>query len=74
MITRLLARLFGWDKEMDEYWERFIVPQVKRGAELGIPVERLETLYRQAVAESDFITTYPRGRFRDLIDKEVETA
>lgn len=71
-MLNLLAKLLGWDTVVDDYWLRFIVPQIARAKAAGITQARTGELLQEALDMADFQTAFPAEIFRDLVDTEIE--
>jgi hypothetical protein len=68
IIYALMGKLFGWDKQTDEYWRRFIEPQIARARALGFPDDTIGRMLQAALIRADFEYIYPGTILRDLID------
>jgi hypothetical protein len=64
--------LLGWDNVTEDYWQRFIAPQIERAKDAGITQARTGELLQEALDMADFQTAFPAGIFRDLVDAEIE--
>jgi hypothetical protein len=53
----------------DEYFERFLQPEIDRAKSKGFDDEQVNEMVMQAIAESDFVAIFPSLRFRDLVDR-----
>lgn len=62
------GKLTGLDKTMDEYWIRFVQPQIERGLNKGIPSEEIHSMFTESVNEADLEMTFPALLLRDKID------
>lgn len=78
-LNRILESLrtvfFGSEKHDQYYFERFVQPHVRRGAEAGIPYEEMEQMWYAAVKESNptIVGLAPGSLFRDKIDQRIAT-
>lgn len=72
IYLRIIGWLFGWSKDADRYFERFVRPSVEQGLAAGISGDRLSELWHRAVDMSDGMTAFPGGAFRYLVDREIE--
>jgi hypothetical protein len=68
IIARLIARFT--DSGMDEYWQRFIEPEITRARQLGLSEDTISALLKWAINESDGYLRFPAALFRDMIDME----
>lgn len=67
IILRIMGKLFRWDRETDEAWERFIQPRLEYGLSIGIPANTLSDMAHRAINESDGVATFPGLLLRDYI-------
>ena len=68
LLKRLHKFLFGDIAE--EYFERFVKPQIERAKERGIPPEELDRMWELALKEANptVLGLAPASILRDLID------
>ena len=49
IFLRIMGRLFGWSKDADRYFERFVRPSVEHGLAAGISGDRLSELWMSQI-------------------------
>jgi hypothetical protein len=64
----IYGKLTGTDKKMDEYFIRFVKPQIERGLNKGISLEVIHAMFTESVNEADLEMTFPASLLRDKID------
>jgi hypothetical protein len=73
-LWKLIGKLTGWEKQSQEYWDRFFVPQIERARAMGFTDDEIGVILETALVESDGRTVFPAMRFRDLLDSTEEAA
>lgn len=72
MIYRLLRWLGFRAFPYDEYFERFVEPQIEWGKKCGVPESVLNEMVHDAIMKSDGLTgAYPGVLLRDAIQEYV---
>lgn len=74
-LWRLIGKLTGWERETEEYWERFILPQIDRARMLGFSDDEIGVMLQTALDQSDMMARQlPGGMLRDMIDSAAPAA
>ncbi len=68
IFSWVYGKVTGLDKTMDEYWIKFVEPQIERGLEKGISLEEIHSMFTESVNEADLQTTFPALLLRDKIN------
>jgi hypothetical protein len=56
---------------MEEYWQRFIKPEIVRARQIGLSEDTISALLKRAINESEWYSRLPAALFRDMIDAEA---
>lgn len=72
IVMKWYSKITGLDKKMDEYFIRYVEPQMERGLDRGISLEELHSMVTESVNEADLVMTFPALLLRDKIDGWVE--
>jgi hypothetical protein len=71
IILKTIVKLMGWSSVADEFWERFVKPQVERLYALNVDPSDISLLINKAIDEADplVIGRAPGSLLRDMVDR-----
>lgn len=72
-IKNLIRKILLPDSTMKEYFDRFVIPSVEYAKSQGLSDETIDRLVKEAISESDGVTSLPGGLLRAKIDSELES-
>lgn len=70
IFLKILGKVMGWDKKAEEHFQRFMLPQAQRLADLGVQREQIVQLVHIAIDHSDptVIGLAPGSILRNMVD------